>query len=106
MGLSKPAPLERACPLAEAKYPLPLLITLTWLLHSFCVLISIKNDDIALIGVAQWIERGMQTKGFAGLIPSQGTCLGCRPGPQYGAHERQPHIDVFSPSFSLLFTSL
>ena len=31
------------------------------------------------------------------LIPSQGTSLGCRPGPQWGVHRRQPHIDVFLP---------
>ena len=34
-----------------------------------------------------------------GSIPSQGTCLGCRPHPQWGPHERQPHIDI-SLSFS------
>ena len=41
----------------------------------------------------------------AGLIPSQGTCLGCGPGPQVWVYERQP-MDVsltllcFSPSLS------
>ena len=30
---------------------------------------------------------------FAGSIPSPGTCLGCGPGPQYGACEKQ-RIDV------------
>ena len=37
---------------------------------------------------------------ITGSIPSQGTCLGCRPGPQ----ERQPHIDLsflLSPSLPL-----
>ena len=33
-------------------------------------------------------------------IPSQGTGLGCRPGVQFGARERQPHVDVSLP-FSL-----
>ena len=37
---------------------------------------------IALAGVAQWIERGPANQRVAGWIPSQGTCLGCRPGPQ------------------------
>ena len=41
----------------------------------------------------------------ASLIPGQGTCLGCGPGPQWGPCERQPHIDVslpfFLPSFPL-----
>ena len=39
---------------------------------------------------------------ITGLIPSQGTCLVCRPGPQCGACKRQPHIDVsLSPSLPL-----
>ena len=32
-----------------------------------------------------------------GSIPSQGTCLGCEPGPQWGPCERQPHIDISLP---------
>ena len=36
----------------------------------------------ALAGVAQWIEREPANQRVAGLIPSQGTCLGCRPVPQ------------------------
>ena len=51
-------------------------------------------------GVAHWIECQPVNKGVAGLIPSRGTCLGCRLGPQRGTRERQPHIDV-SLSFSL-----
>ena len=35
----------------------------------------------------------------AGSIPSQGTCLGCGPGPQWGPSDRQPHIDVSLPLF-------
>ena len=31
-------------------------------------------------------------------IPSQDTCLGCRPGPQWGVHEGQPHTDISLPS--------
>ena len=33
----------------------------------------------ALAGVAQWIEWQPAKQGVAGLIPSQGACLGCRP---------------------------
>ena len=33
-------------------------------------------------GVAHWIERGLVNQRVVGLIPSQSTCLGCRPGPQ------------------------
>ena len=60
---------------------------------------------LALTGVAQWVDHPANQK-VAGSIPSQGTCLGCGPGPQLGVHERQL-IDVsfahqyFSPSFSL-----
>ena len=37
---------------------------------------------VALAGVAQWIEHWPVNQRVAGLIPSQGMCLGCRPGPQ------------------------
>ena len=58
---------------------------------------------IALAGVAQWIECWPVNQTVADSIPSQGTCLGCRSGPQLGVCERQPHIDVpsLSPSFPL-----
>ena len=48
----------------------------------------------ALAGVAQWIECQPLNQRVANWIPSQGTSLGCRPGPQLGAHKGQPHIDV------------
>ena len=51
----------------------------------------------ALAGVAQWIEGQCANKRVTGSILSQGTCLGCGPGLQLGAHEKQPHIDVFLP---------
>ena len=43
---------------------------------------------------------------IAGSIPSQGTYLGCRPGHQWGACKRQPHIDVSLPLFLPSFPSL
>ena len=46
------------------------------------VKISIKNEKMALAGVAQWIENWTVKQSVTGLIPSQGTCLGCGPGPQ------------------------
>ena len=52
---------------------------------------------IALDGVAEWIECQPANQMVAGLIPSQGTCLPCRPSPQWGARHRQPHIDVSLP---------
>ena len=50
------------------------------------------------------LSAGLTIKGsVASSIPSQGTRLGCRPGPQCGMCKRQPHINVsltlfFSPS--------
>ena len=60
----------------------------------------------ALAGVAQWFERRPVNQRVPGSIPSQGTCLGCRPGPQWLARERQPHIDVSFPLFPPPFPSL
>ena len=54
---------------------------------------------MALAGVAQWIECWPADQRVASSIPSQGTCLGCGPDPQRGAHERQAHIDVSLPLF-------
>ena len=45
-------------------------------------MLTIKVYELALAGVAQWIECWPQNQRVAGLIPSQGTCLGCRPRPQ------------------------
>ena len=42
---------------------------------------SVKSPCSALAGVAQWIECGPANRRVAGLIPSQGTRLGCGPGP-------------------------
>ena len=36
----------------------------------------------ALADVVQWIERQPVNQRITGLIPSQGTYLGCGPGPQ------------------------
>ena len=40
-----------------------------------------KYLDDALAGVAQWTECRPVSQRVTGLIPNQGTCLGCRPGP-------------------------
>ena len=61
---------------------------------------------MALAGVAQWIECQPANQEVTGLIPSQGTCLGCWPSPQQGVSERQPHIDVSLPLFLPPFLSL
>ena len=41
-----------------------------------------QNKQRALAGVAQWIVCWPVNLRVAGSIPSQGTCLGCRPCPQ------------------------
>ena len=46
------------------------------------ILVDVKNIKEALTGVAQWIEYRPLKQTVMGSIPSQGTCLGCRPGPQ------------------------
>ena len=40
---------------------------------------EVKQQTAALAGVAPWIERGPANQRVTGVIPSQGTCLGCRP---------------------------
>ena len=46
------------------------------------VKLSIKQEQKALAGVAQWIECWPANQRVAGWSPSLGTCLGCGPGPQ------------------------
>ena len=40
------------------------------------------KTKMCLAGVAQWIRHWPTNQKVPGSIPSQGTCLGCRPGPQ------------------------
>ena len=47
---------------------------------------SIKKKK-SLAGVAQWTECRPANQKVTGLIPSQGTCLGCGPDPEV-AHAR------------------
>ena len=57
---------------------------------------------LALVAVAQWIESWLANQKVTGSIPSQGSHLDCRPGPQVGRCERQL-IDVsLSHDVSLL----
>ena len=53
----------------------------------------------ALADVTQWIEHWTVKQRVSSSIPSQGTCLGCRLGPHYGEHKRQPHSDISLPLF-------
>ena len=56
----------------------------------------------ALTGVVQWIEHQLVNQRVTGSTPSLGTCLGCRPGPQWGACERQPHNVSLPPLPSIV----
>ena len=42
---------------------------------------TLKREGLALTGVAHWVECQPTNQGVAGSISSQGTCLGCGPGP-------------------------
>ena len=65
-----------------------------------------KSTTPALAAAAQWIERRPANRKDTSLIPSGGPCLDSRPGPQQGAHKKQPHTDVplhlFLPPFPSL----
>ena len=61
---------------------------------------------LALAGVAQWIDCWSVNQRATGSISSQGTCLGCGPGPHLGAWQRQSHIDISLPLFLPPFPSL
>ena len=50
-------------------------------IHSEMMVVYLKIF-LALAGVAQWIERQPANQRVPSSIPSQGTYLGCRPGPQ------------------------
>ena len=55
---------------------------------------AIKLPRPTLAGVAQWVECWPANQRVTSLILSQDTRLGCRPGPQLGVLEREPHIDI------------
>ena len=59
-----------------------------------------KTEMKALAGVAQWIEHGPANQRVTGSIPSQGTCLGCRPSPQWGCVRSNHTLMFLALSFS------
>ena len=46
------------------------------------VTFRLLKEVTSMAGVAQWIECQPVNQGVTSLIPSQGTALGCGPGPQ------------------------
>ena len=73
---------------------------------SFLLLLKRIHPGEDLAAVAQWTECCLANPKIAGSIPSQGTCLGCGPGPQKAVRERQSHIDVSLPFFLSSFPSV
>ena len=65
-------------------------------------IIQNEKEFFALVSVAQWIECQPLNQRVAGSIPG----LGCGPGSQWGARERQSHIDVSLPLSLFPFPSL
>ena len=68
--------------------------------------VDLAEAIVAMAHVAQWIEHWPVNPKVTGLIPSQGTYLGCGPSPQLWAYGRQPHVDVSLPPFFPPFSSL
>ena len=87
-----------------ALYIMPILI-LFLLLSSHLMKSMLQEHGLALAGVAQWTEHQSANQRVTGSILSQGTHLGCGPGPQYRVHKKQPLI-VSLPLFLPLFPSL
>ena len=44
--------------------------------------VHFKKAKITLAGVAQWIECWPVNQSVSGLIPNEGTYVGCQPGPR------------------------
>ena len=58
------------------------------------------ESDPGWCGSGDWVLWPVNQR-VAGSIPVYSTCLGCGPGSQWGARERQPHTDVSLPFFPL-----
>ena len=67
--------------------------------NSLCLLCLISKKLVISPGWCSSVDRVRAANQMvASSIPRQGTCLGCRPGPQCRAYERQPHT-IFIPIF-------
>ena len=78
----------------------------TFLILIICILKLKLKQLHCNPGLGSPVDRATATnQSLTDSIPSQGTCLGCRPGPSWGPRERQPHIDI-APLFLPLLPSL
>ena len=91
---------QRCAP--EMKIIIYINYTLIFLMVFYGATMSVSEKCWALDGVAQWVEHWPANQKVAGLIPGQGTCLGCRPGPQWGGGCERQLINV---SLTLMFFS-
>ena len=70
---------------------------------SLLCILCLKNEYLPWPVWLSGLSTSLQSERFAALIPSQGTCLGCRPGPQLGACKRQLiNVSFAFRCFSLL----
>ena len=67
-------------------------------------ILTFKVTELALAGVAQWIECQLVNQRVVDCIPSQGTCLGCRPCPSKGRARGNHTLMFLSLSPSLLLS--
>ena len=65
---------------------------------------TVRYFGRALTPVAQWIERHPANQRVASSIPSQGTCLGCGPGPRVVG--QVPSRGYLRGNHTLMFLSL
>ena len=89
--------MPRIHPWNQISYNVYLYFRSTGLIH--------WNTIIALTCVAQLVGCHSAKWNVDCSIPSGGSCLGCRSGPQLGAWERQPHTDISLPLFLPPFPS-
>ena len=62
-----------------------------------------KEGNLALTGVAHWVRHHPANQRVFSLIPRQGPCLGCRPGPHLGGVQQATNGNF---SCTLIFISL
>ena len=68
--------------------------------NTFHSLLFLKNEQTALVGVAQRTECWLVAQKVAGWIPSQGARVGCGPGPQLGTWDASLAHQCFPPALS------
>ena len=81
-------------------------ISLGLKLHENKTLFKKKKESSGWCGLVDQVDLPACKSQGRWFDSQSGTCLGCRPGPQWGAYERQPHNDVSLSLFLPPFPSL